>query len=88
MSKRIKSIVLMAMIVAGSLPALSFGADAKPSMSCQDMMDKAKPMVAQMSDTKKMGMAQKEMDSAKMAMDKGKMKTCKSHMNKVMGMTK
>ena len=86
MPKSIKSMVLMAVIVASAVPALSFGAGATSSMSCQDMMDKAKPMVSQMSDAKKMSMAQKEMDTAKTAMDKGKMKTCKSHMNKVMGM--
>jgi hypothetical protein len=88
MLKSIKSMVLMAVVIASATPALSFSAGATSSTSCQDMMDKAKPMVSQMSDASKMSMAQKEMDKAKAAMDKGKMKTCKSHMNKVMGMVK
>lgn len=56
-------------------------------MTCQDMMDHAKPMMDKMADGSSMKMkAQKEMDSAKMAMDKGEMKTCKSRMHKAMGM--
>ena len=56
-------------------------------MSCQDMMDHAKPMMEKMTDGSSMKMkAQKEMESAKMAMDKGEMKTCKSRMHKAMGM--
>ena len=57
------------------------------SMTCQQMMDKAKPMVGQMSDQKMMGKAQKEMTKAQSAMEAGNMKTCKMHMNKVMKMT-
>lgn len=56
------------------------------SMSCQDMMDKARPMMDSMTDPSKKAMAMKEMKSAKMAMDKGHMTTCKSHMKKAMGM--
>jgi hypothetical protein len=58
------------------------------SMTCQQMMDKAKPMVEQMTDQKKMEKAQKEMAKAQTDLDKGKMKTCKMRMKKVMDMTK
>jgi hypothetical protein len=54
------------------------------SMTCQQMMDKAKPMVSQMSDQKKMAQAQKEMTKAQTDSDAGKMKTCKMRMKKVM----
>jgi hypothetical protein len=58
-------------------------------MSCQDMMNHAKPMMDKMTDGSSMKMkAQKEVDSAKMAMDKGEMATCKSRMHKAMGMMK
>jgi hypothetical protein len=88
-SKSIKSIILAGVVAVGALPSLSLGADAMATpMTCQQMMDKATPMMSQMSDQKMMGMAKKEMDSAKMAMDKGHMKTCMSHMDKAMGMMK
>jgi len=56
------------------------------SMTCQQMMDKAKPMVDQMSDQKKMAMAQKQMTEAQTDMNAGKMSDCKKHMEKVMKM--
>lgn len=58
------------------------------SMTCQQMMDKAKPMVEQMSDQKMMMKAQKQMKEARTDMDKGKMASCKMHMKKVMKMAR
>ena len=56
------------------------------SMTCQQMMDKAKPMVDQMSDQKKMATAQKHMTEAQTDMNAGKMADCKKQMEKVMKM--
>jgi hypothetical protein len=47
--------------------------------SCQQVMDRAKPMVAQMPDQTKMARAQKQMSEAQTAMDVGKTKSCKMH---------
>jgi hypothetical protein len=62
------------------------GAMDSHSMTCQQMMDKAKPMVDQMSDQKKMATAQKQMAEAQTDMQAGKMEGCKKHMEKVMKM--
>jgi hypothetical protein len=56
------------------------------SMTCQQMMDKTKPMVDQMSDQKKMAKAQKEMTEAQTNMSSGNMAGCKKHMEKAMKM--
>lgn len=56
------------------------------SMTCQQMMDKAKPMVDKMSDPKMMMKAQKQMTEAQTDMDKGKMARCKAHMKEAMKM--
>ena len=88
-----RMIIAGALILSAGLPMLA-QADGmamskmdESKMSCQDMMDHAKPMMEKMSDGSAMKMkAQKEMESAKMAMDKGEMKTCKSRMHKAMGM--
>lgn len=49
-------------------------------------MDKAKPMVDQMSDQKKMAKAQKEMTEAQTNMSAGNTAACKKHMEKAMKM--
>ena len=64
------------------------GSSDSSSMTCQQMMDKAKPMVEQMTDQKQMAKAQKEMAKAQTDLDKGKEKTCKMRMKKVMDMSK
>jgi hypothetical protein len=56
------------------------------SMTCQQMMDKAKPMVDQMSDQKKMAKAQKEMTEAQTNMTAGNTAGCKKHTEKAMKM--
>ncbi|HTV77839.1 MAG TPA: hypothetical protein VMF03_06250 [Steroidobacteraceae bacterium] len=87
--------VIGALVIGACLPLLAHADNMAMSkadeskMSCQEMMDHAKPMMDKMTDGSSMKMkAQKEMDSAKMAMDKGEMKTCKSRMHKAMGMMK
>ena len=86
---------LVTALIAGSLMLTGMSAFAQneaaadsSAMTCQQMMDKAKPMVEQMTDQAKMAKAQKEMAKAQTDLDKGKMKTCKMRMKKVMDMTK
>jgi hypothetical protein len=52
--------------------------------SCQQMMDNAKPRVAQMSDATKMAAAQKHMTTAQTNLDAGKTSGCESEMKQVM----
>jgi hypothetical protein len=54
------------------------------SGSCQQMMDKAKPRVAQMSDATKMAKAEKHMTTAQSNLDAGKTAGCESEMKQVM----
>ncbi len=59
--------------------------DVEPTVpgTCQDMMDKARPAVDQMSDQDRMK-AEKETESAQTDMDASKWKACKAHMQKVL----
>ena len=93
MNTRITTAVIASALLLTGLSALAqtpsdHSAMSSNSMTCQQMMDKAKPMVEQMSDQKMMEKAHQEMTEAQTAMDAGKMKSCKMHMSKVMKMTK
>jgi hypothetical protein len=64
---------------SNSVPGTSASSD-----SCQQMMDKAKPRVAQMSDATKMARAEKHMTTAQSNLDAGKTAGCESEMKQVM----
>jgi NADPH-dependent curcumin reductase CurA len=69
---------------AANGPSTATGqAGAMGSMTCQQMMDKASPMMGSMSADKK-AMAMKEMDAAKMAMANKDEAGCQSHMKMAM----
>ena len=80
------ALMLTGLSAVAQTTASDNSATASHSMTCQQMMDKAKPMVDQMSDQKKMASAQKQMTEAQSDMNAGKMDGCKKHMEKVMKM--
>jgi hypothetical protein len=91
------SLIASAMLLAGMAASAQApgtdtatpGTTATPSNSattgsCQQMMDTAKPRVAQMSDATKMAAAEKHMTTAKSNLDAGKAAGCESEMKQVM----
>jgi hypothetical protein len=83
------SLITSAMLVTGMTAlAQSPSTDNAPAMTCQQSMDKAKPMVAQVTDATKMAEAQKHMSMAQSAWDAGKTPGCESEMKQVMQILK
>jgi hypothetical protein len=80
--------ILAASILVTALPASAqMSEDDTSSMTCQQMMERAQPLVAQMTDKSKISMAQKVMSNAKVALSNGNPAECKLQMQKVMLMT-
>ncbi len=88
MSIRITTTLIAGALLVAGLPALAQApaADDAPAMSCQQMMDKTKPMVAQMTDATKMASAQKEVTLAQADLDSGNQQGCAKHMKEAMRM--
>jgi hypothetical protein len=81
-------VILAASMLVTALPASAqMSEDNTSSLTCQQMMEKAQPLVAQMTDKSKISLAQKVMVNAKAALDGGNPEQCKQQMQKVMLMT-
>jgi hypothetical protein len=81
-------LILAASMMVTVLPASAqMSEDNTSSMTCQQMMDRVQPLVAQMTDRSKISMAQKVMSNAKAALNNGNAAECKAQMQKVMVMT-
>lgn len=84
-----KRITLAAAVVALMASSTAFAADSNgatdmDSMSCNDMMMKAKPMAMGMDDMDKKKMMMREMKMAKTEMKMGDEDACKMHMHHMM----
>jgi hypothetical protein len=81
-------VILAASMLVTALPGFAQMPAAKEaSMTCQQMMARAQPLIAKMTDKSKVSQAQHVMANAKAAMENGNEEECKIHMQKVMAMT-
>ena len=88
MSIRITTTLIAGALLVAGLPVMAQApaADDAAAMTCQQMMDKTKPMVAQMTDATKMASAQKEVTLAQADLDSGNQQGCAKHMKEAMKM--
>jgi hypothetical protein len=82
MSTRIMTTLFAGALLVTGLPVLAQApaADEAPAMTCQQLMEKTKPVVAHLTDATKLASAQKELSLAQADLDSGNQQGCAKHM--------